>query len=297
MNTTRKVVLASACGAAIGYAVASQLLHGWLFVGIIIGAIAGWFLYDPARFFVSVKGVVCWAVDELGSSFPSVVGINWKGICKYSMRELILLLMVAQTLGTILLYVFTFIVFNMWMHDDGSTFGDKGVDVVVIVAASISYGIPLVVASILFCTNVLGLFLRNNRDCLDENSEASRMRCKYIKSEARLALRVNPVTFPFFAVNFLAKRTIWVIRMVPTVLRFFKLLTVMTFRLAHSNGRLASAVGGALGALVGLWAGYLIVALLVGAIAGGIAHYLGQFCSEEYVEKLKANLTSKRVRA
>ncbi len=282
MNTTKKVVLASACGAAIGYAVASQLLHGWLSVGIIVGAIAGWFLYDPAQFFASVKGAVKVACENTGGALVSMWMEDWKPIRSLMWKQAVSLFVLAQFAFTVLMYM-------LLVHAYVGRWSARLYIPYITGAVSLS----IILYAIVLGNLVLDLFDKAGRDHIRHGHEKG----VTIDHPWKFFLKTNVLVLWLTAIVYIAKGLNVLLGWIPTIARFVRLVTVMTFQLAHSNGRLSSAVGGALGALVGLWTGHLIVAMLVGAIAGGIAHYLGQFCSEEYVGKLKANLTGNKSNA
>lgn len=282
MNTTKKVVLASACGAAIGYAVASQLLHGWLFVGIIVGAIAGWFLYDPAQFFVSVKGAVKVACENTSGALVSMWMEDWKPIRSLMWKQAVSLFVLCQFASTILMYI-------LLVHAYVGGWSAR----LCIPYITVAVSLLVVLYGIIMGNLVIDLFDKVGRDHIRQGREKG----VTLDNPWKFFLMTNVLVLWLITIVYLAKGLNVLLGWFPTIARFSRLVVLMTFQLAHSNGRLASAVGGALGALVGLWTGHLIVAMLVGAIAGGIAHYLGQFCSEEYVGKLKANLTGNKSNA
>ncbi|MBP6858392.1 MAG: hypothetical protein KBC33_01005 [Candidatus Pacebacteria bacterium] len=282
MNSITKIMFASASGAVIGYAVASQLLHGWLFVGAIIGAIAGWFLYDPAQFFASVKGTVGFVCESTCDALMSTWNEDWKPVRILMWKKVVSLFVLCQ-------FVFTIMMYMLLVHAYLGGWSARLYIPYVMVAVMLS----ICIYAIVMGNMVLDLFCKIDRDDI----RYGRKKGVTLDHPWKFFLRTNVVTLWFVAIIYLAKGIVVVCGWIPTIVRFIYLVAVMTFRLAHSNGRLSSAIGGAVGAIIGLWAGYLIVAMLVGAIVGGVAHYAGRFYSAEYVEELKANLTGKKARA
>ena len=281
MNSSKKAALAGCCGAVFGFATATQFLHGfWTLFGVIAGGIVGWLCYDLKGFITIFRHCLATGVNEafdfMKVEYESLLTEPWKRIFKLARGRCFDFFVHFQSLGaavcTIALchYVVTAQSFS-------------------VIFGLVIYGLTWVVGCI-FVLHFLGtLALRENRDLLLVSKP-------YILCENpwKRLLWCNPVTLPFTVLFAIARVVRWLIANIPMIVTVFCRLVwyvlVNSCILAHSDGRLASACGGALGALVGLATHQLIIAVIAGAVIGWVASYVGGFFSKAYVRLLDMRL-------
>lgn len=272
----KKVALASACGATIGYGLSTKFTSGWwVLLASLIGGVFGWIAFDPRGFVRAVLESVSATLVEMSGGIHSILDKPWKQALSGAFHYSIELIMLGQALGTVMVFIYGIMTARL-----DPPFSPP---FAIIVAYGVPIGFGLFLAMLVFVEFLLQK--TDNRLIQDGGNLLGHI------SPVKFLALTNPITMPFTVMWLLVKAMMFLIRRIPIILKFGWIVTVKTCMLAHSDGRLASFAGASLGTVVGTITGFLPVTMIAGAAIGMCAYYIGAFFPESYIVTLTEQLS------